>query len=121
MGFVCHLKKNYEDLIISVSEIVSFHWRKKKTKRFNLAHGEKWSTDEPKKLGASTTTLTSNRPPPYTNPNGVGANFARARGKAKRSSEVRLRSDISRGRPAYSRSQSQQENTAAQSQNDSPV
>ena len=89
---------------------------------FNLAHGEMWElNDEPKKSQTSLTGSSSTRPPSYTASSGLAANFARSRSKSGGSRQVRLRSDISQTRPAYSRSQSQQENPSLKSKSDSPA
>ncbi len=67
--------------------------------------------------------MSKNRPPPYSNENGLTENKvgARSRSKAQRRSEVRLRSDIRRIRPTYSRSESQREKDDRQFQSTLPV
>jgi hypothetical protein len=70
---------------------------------FNLAHGEKWDVnDKPTNNNSKTTilsTLSKVRPQSYSN-------RSRSRSNYSRRSLVRLRSDISQPRPAYTRSQS---------------
>ena len=70
-----------------------------------LAHGESWGgNDKP----STKTKLNSNLPPPYSTTNAPiqNSNRSRSQSKLKRSSQVRLRSDVTPIRPAYSRSQS---------------
>ncbi len=89
----------------------------------SLAHGENWDVNEKTKI-STTLAIHQNRPPPYSNPNGPIPNPfpPRSRSKRNRSSQVRLRSDISQTRrPAYSRTQSQNENNIPQSQSILPV
>ncbi len=63
------------------------------------------------------------RPAPYSKVNDIAASQfpIRPRSKSKRRSQVRLRSDISQTRPAYSRQQSQIEIGNRQSQSILPV
>jgi hypothetical protein len=91
---------------------------------FCLAHGEQWELGGKTNNGTtSTTTMNKIRPSPYSNVNGITPNQfpIRPRSKSKRRSQVRLRSDISQTRPAYSRQQSQIERGNRQSQSILPV
>ncbi len=55
--------------------------------------------------------MSKNRPPPYSNENGLTENKVegRSRSKPQRRSQVRVRADIRRIRAAYSGSESQRE------------
>jgi len=67
--------------------------------------------------------MSKNRPPPYSNENGLIENKleARSRSKPQRRSQVRLRPDIRRIRPTYSRSESQREKDDRQFQSNLSV
>ncbi len=67
--------------------------------------------------------MSKNRPPPYSNENGLTENKvgARSRSKAQRRSEVRLRADIRRIRPVYFRSEPQREKDNRQFQSNLSV
>jgi hypothetical protein len=67
--------------------------------------------------------MSKNRPPPYSNENGLTENKleARSRSKAQGRSQVRLRPDVRRMRPTYSRSESQREKDDRQFQSNLSV
>lgn len=89
---------------------------------YYLAHGEKWElNDKPKKK--VTTTSSNLKPPSYSNLSTFTQNLNpfRSRSKLNRRNQVRLRSDISQNRSAYTRSQSQIEKKNPQVNGTLPV
>ena len=98
--------------------------------QFFSAHGERWGFFDNKNVngtagkGTAPALTQQNRPPPpYSTLNSSIQNDMppRSRSKAKRRSQVRLRPDVARIRPAYSRAQSQTERGAPQYRPNIPV